>query len=227
MRDAGGSVLRHGDLSCLSFHATKVFNTFEGGAIVSPDAATKQRIDRLRNFGFVDEVTVNEAGINAKMSEVHAAFGLLQLRHVDAALAAREHVAQRYREGLSGVAGAALRAAARCADEQRLLPDPCRPGIPEARDALYQRLRDAGIHVRRYFYPLASSFPMYADLPTADAAHLPVAHRAANEVLCLPIYPALNDDTIARVLTLVTAPPPRRRQMHLRRRRNRPDSRSR
>lgn len=100
VQDAGGSILRHGDLSVLSFHATKVFNTFEGGAIICPDAKTKQRIDRLKNFGFVDEVTVVASGINGKMSEINAAFGLLQLKHIDQALAKRQEIARRYRQAL-------------------------------------------------------------------------------------------------------------------------------
>jgi len=188
----GQSVLRHGDLSVLSFHATKVFNTFEGGAIVSPDAKTKQRVDFLKNFGFADEVTVVAPGINGKMNEVQAAMGLLQLKYVDKALAARAAVAERYQEALSGVKG--IRCSAvdpRVMANHAYFPVFVGPGYPLKRDGLYDRLRADGVFTRRYFYPLISDMPMYRGLPSADGGNLPIARRTADEVLCLPIYPEL------------------------------------
>lgn len=204
VRDAGGSVLRHGDLAVLSFHATKVFNTFEGGAIVCPDARTKQRIDHLKNFGFVDEVTVVAPGINGKMSEINAAFGMLQLGHVDGAIARRREIDALYRERLAGVAGI------RCLDDagervanHSYFPILVGPDYPLGRDALYQKLKDAGIHARRYFYPLITEFPMYRGLPSAQRDNLPVAMAAARAVLCLPIYPDLADADVERIVRLV------------------------
>lgn len=199
-----GSVLQHGDLSVLSFHATKVFNTFEGGAIVCPDAKTKQRIDYLKNFGFADEVTVVAPGINGKMSEINAAFGLLQLQHIDAALTRRRDIDRHYREGLEGVPGV------RCvgtSGQQRAnhayFAILVGPDYPLSRDALYQRLKDHGIHGRRYFYPLISDFPMYRGLPSAARSNLPVAAEMADRVICLPIYPALSDDDVKRVIGVI------------------------
>jgi len=206
VRDAGGSVLRHGDLSVLSFHATKVFNTFEGGAIICPDARTKQRIDHLKNFGFVDEVTVVAPGINGKMSEINAAFGLLQLGEVDGAIARRRAVDRIYRERLAGVAGIAAVELANGQDANySYFPILVGDDYPLSRDALYARLKDAGVHARRYFYPLISDFPMYRGLPSAQRANLPVAADAAARVLCLPIYPDLAHEDVARIAGLVRA----------------------
>lgn len=206
IRDAGGSILRHGDLSVLSFHATKVFNTFEGGAIICPDAKTKKRIDQLKNFGFVDEVTVVAAGINGKMSEINAAFGLLQLKHIDQALAQRQAIARRYREALKDIKG--IRPVT--ADEHGnngYFPVLVDDGYPLSRDALYERMRDNGIHVRRYFYPLISDFPMYRGLPSAKADSLPVASAVAQQVLCLPIFPALSDEQQSEIIRLLQGKP--------------------
>jgi len=204
VRDAQGSVLNHGDLSVLSFHATKVFNTFEGGAIVSPDAKTKQRIDHLKNFGIVDEVTVVAPGINGKMSEINAAFGLLQLKHVDQALARRAEISARYRAELAGVAGIrVLPESDRVAPNHAYFPVLVQEGYPLSRDALYQKLREHNIYARRYFYPLISDFPMYRGLPSADPANLPVAAKAAAQVLCLPIYPALTEREQSHVIGLL------------------------
>ena len=204
VRDAGGSVLRHGDLSVLSFHATKVFNTFEGGAIICPDARTKQRIDHLKNFGFVDEVTVVAPGINGKMSEINAAFGLLQLREVDGVIARRQAVDRIYRERLAGVAGIAPVEPASGQDTNySYFPILVGDDYPLSRDALYARLKDAGVHARRYFYPLISDFPMYRGLPSAQRANLPVAADAAARVLCLPIYADLAHEDVARIAGLV------------------------
>lgn len=204
VRNQGGSILRHGDLSVLSFHATKVFNTFEGGAIVCPDAKTKQHIDHLKNFGFVDEVTVVASGINGKMSEVNAAFGLLQLKHFDDALTRRREIDDRYRELLARVPGI------RCVDQgvkgssnYAYFPIMVESDYPLGRDELYQKLREHNIYARRYFYPLISDFPMYRGLPSAQRLNLPAANEAAAKVLCLPIYPALPMEQVEFIAGLV------------------------
>jgi dTDP-4-amino-4,6-dideoxygalactose transaminase len=204
VQDAGGSILRHGDLSALSFHATKVFNTFEGGAIICPDAKTKQRIDQLKNFGFVDEVTVVAPGINGKMSELNAAFGLLQLQHIDEATQQRQRVDLAYREGLKDVKGI------RCLQSENgyvanysYFPIMVEPDYPISRDALYQQLKDQNIYARRYFYPLISDFPMYRGMPSAHRENLPVATNAAFKVLCLPIYPTLGQNDQERIVGVI------------------------
>lgn len=204
VRCHGGSVLNHGDLSVLSFHATKVFNTFEGGAIVSPDAKTKKHIDHLKNFGFVDEVTVAAPGINGKMSEFNAALGLLQLKGIDEAVRKRREVDRLYRSGLAGIDG--IRCVPYASDETAnysYFPILVQNSYPLSRDALYQKLSDAGIYARRYFYPLISQFPMYRGMPSAAAANLPAATKAANEIICLPIYPELQPDQVNRIVDLI------------------------
>jgi dTDP-4-amino-4,6-dideoxygalactose transaminase len=207
VRDGRGSVLRHGDLSVLSFHATKVFNTFEGGAIICPDARTKQRIDHLKNFGFVNETTVVAPGINGKMNEVSAAFGLLQLKHIDAALERRAQIHARYRQRLAGVPGLrCLPPPAQGASNHAYFPVLVGEGYPVPRDELYQRMRDQQILVRRYFHPLISEFPMYRGLPSAAPGNLPVAQAAARQVLCLPIHPQLGDADVDRICDLALAP---------------------
>lgn len=204
VRDAGGSVLRHGDLSVLSFHATKVFNTFEGGAIICPDAKTKQRIDHLKNFGFVDEVTVVAPGINAKMSEINAAFGLLQLQHMPQVLQRRAEIDAHYRQQLQDIKGIrCLHQGHQTVANHSYFPILVQPDYPLSRDALYQKLKDQGIYARRYFYPLISDFPMYRGLPSAERSRLSVAAQAAEQVLCLPIYPALTFDAQDRVIELI------------------------
>jgi dTDP-4-amino-4,6-dideoxygalactose transaminase len=198
------SLAQHGDISMLSFHATKVFNTFEGGALVCQDAKTKRRIDHLKNFGFVDEVTVVAPGINGKMSEFNAALGLLQLQRVDAALACRRALAERYREGLRDLTGIRLLFDDGSATTNYgYFPIMVDPGYPLNRNQLYDRLREAGINGRRYFYPLISDFPMYRGMASAQAANLPVAVQAAARVLCLPIYPGLAEDDQMRVIDLI------------------------
>ena len=207
VRQQGQSILQHGDLSVLSFHATKVFNTFEGGAIISPDARTKQHIDHLKNFGFVNETTVVATGINGKMSEFNAALGLLQLKHVDKAIARRQAIDAHYRDLLANVPGIRLLAPVKDTESnQSYFPILVEPNYPLSRDALYYQMKEAGIHGRRYFYPLISDFPMYRGLPTAHAAHLPVANATASKVICLPIYPALSDDDVQRVAAMIIAP---------------------
>lgn len=200
VKDNNGGLLNHGDLSILSFHATKVFNTFEGGAIVCPDEKTKRRIDHLKNFGFVDEVTVAAAGINGKMSEINAAFGLLQLKGIDEALAKRGLIDARYREGLKNIAGI------RCANVGEHTANYAYFPIfvEQNRDILYEKLKQHGIFGRRYFYPLISDFPMYRSLPSAASANLPVAKRISNEVICLPMYPNLTNEEVDFIITLIT-----------------------
>ena len=205
VRDGGGSVLSHGDLSVLSFHATKVFNTFEGGAIICPDARTKQRIDHLKNFGFVDEVTVVAPGINGKMSEFNAAFGLLQLKHIDRALARRAQIDALYRAPLAASRAALPGAPAERRRQLRLLPGDGRRVSAAARTRLYQLMRTTAFPVRRYFYPLISEFPMYRGLPSAAPGNLPVASTAARQVLCLPIFPSMSDADVERVAAAVVA----------------------
>lgn len=200
-----GSILNHGDLSVLSFHATKVFNTFEGGAIVCPDAKTKQRIDHLKNFGFVDELTVVAPGINGKMSEFNAALGLLQLKGIDGALARSKEIDTNYRQQLVGVKGIrCLSDAGEKLANYGYFPILIEPEYPLSRDSLYQQLRDHNIYARRYFYPLISEFPMYRGLPSAAQSNLPVAKKASDQVICLPIYPALDAEDQAKIISIIT-----------------------
>jgi dTDP-4-amino-4,6-dideoxygalactose transaminase len=206
VQDVHGSLLRHGDLSVLSFHATKVFNTFEGGAIVCPDAKTKVRIDQLKNFGHVGEVTVVAPGINGKMSEFNAALGLLQLKYVDQALARRKKIDGEYRARLKSVRGIhCLNDAGEKVANYAYFPILVQPDYPISRDDLYQRLKDQGIHPRRYFYPLISDFPMYRGLPSAHRENLPVATSAARQVLCLPIYPDLDMSVVDEIIRFIAA----------------------
>lgn len=205
VKDSSGSILRHGDLSVLSFHATKVFNTFEGGAIVCPDAKTKKRIDRLKNFGFVDEVTVVAAGINGKMSEINAAFGLLQLKYIDKALACRCEIDKIYREQLQDVKGIELlRRTGQKISNFSYFPILVESDYPINRDQLYEKLKDHGIHARRYFYPLISDFPMYRDLTPTEHNPLPMAKEVSNKVICLPIYPGLEPKDILNIVNIIS-----------------------
>jgi dTDP-4-amino-4,6-dideoxygalactose transaminase len=198
------SVLQYGDLSILSFHSTKVFNTFEGGAIVCQDAKTKQRIDYLKNFGFADEVTVTASGINGKMSEVNAAFGLLQLKHFDKAIKRRKEIECLYREGLSNTPGIALLSLPKdTVTNSAYFPILITPEYGSTRDELYYKLRECGIFVRRYFYPLISDMPMYRGYESANPAKLPNARKISDQVICLPIYPNLSDDQVQRVIAMI------------------------
>ncbi len=188
----GASVLNHGDLSVLSFHATKVFNTLEGGAIVSPSKEVKKYINQLKNFGFVDELTVVTAGINGKMSEINAVMGLLQLKEVDAAISKRKEIDQRYRAAFEGVQGIqCMDLSSQSKPNFSYFPILVGREFPLSRDELYEQLKKENIYSRRYFYPLISDFPMYQDLPSSSSNNLSVAKRVASEVLCLPIYPDL------------------------------------
>jgi len=206
VEDAGGSILRHGDLSVLSFHATKVFNTFEGGAIISPDAKTKRRIDHLKNFGFVDETTVVAPGINGKMSEINAAFGLLQLKHIEQGMARRREIDAIYRRLLAGMPCISTIEGNERHSNHAYFPVLVGPDYPLERDALYALLARHGIHGRRYFHPLISEFPMYRGLPSAAPENLPNATRAARRVICLPIYPDMNDSDVTRITGIIRNP---------------------
>ena len=204
VQDSGGSILRHGDLSILSFHATKVFNTFEGGAIICPDAKTKQHINHLKNFGFVNETTVAACGINGKMSEFNAALGLLQLKHIDEALARRREIDRFYRDQLRDVKGVRLvESSGQNVANFSYFPILIEDSYPLTRDELYEKFRCHEIYVRRYFYPLISSFPMYRSLPSAQAESLAVATEMANRVLCLPIYPDLPISAVQEIIRII------------------------
>lgn len=204
VKDEKGSILNHGDMSVLSFHATKVFNTFEGGAIVCPDAKTKVRIDQLKNFGHVGETTVVAPGINGKMSEFNAALGLLQLKHLEKAIARRGEIDAAYREQLKEIKGIhCLNDAGEKTANYSYFPVLVDSDYPITRDELYQKLKENGIHPRRYFYPLISDFPMYRGLPSAHRENLPVATKAAQEVLCLPIYPDLEMEIVEKITQFI------------------------
>lgn len=205
VKDHSGSILQYGDLAVLSFHATKVFNTFEGGAIICHDENMKRRIDHLKNFGFTDELTVVAPGLNGKMSELNAAFGLVQLRHIEKAIAARRQIDTVYRSALENVSGIdCLPLPATFSSNYSYFPILVSDKFPLARDDLYLYLKEQGIHTRRYFYPLISQFPMYKSLPSAAQSNLPVASMAAEKILCLPIYPELKLEDARFIVELIS-----------------------
>lgn len=205
VEDAGGSILRHGDLAVLSFHATKVFNTFEGGAIICPDAKTKQRINHLKNFGFVDETTVVAPGINAKMSEINAAFGLLQLQHMPHIMRRRAEIDTYYRMHFNGIRGiTCLPQGGQTVANYSYFPIIINSDYPLSRNSLYERLKEHGIYARRYFYPLISDFPMYRGLPSSIPANLPVASHFADHILCLPIFPEQTQAQQNRIINIIS-----------------------
>lgn len=201
----GESILNAGDMSTLSFHATKVYNTIEGGAMVMQDEQTKMRIDYLKNFGFANETTVVAPGINSKMDEVRAAYGILNLRQVDAAIEARRNVAKRYREALRNVPGITffedMQGVRHNYSYFPVFVDAEKFG--RTRDQLYFDMKAANVLGRRYFYPLISDFSTYRGLPSATRENLPVAYRLADTVLCLPMHHALTDEDIERVLNCI------------------------
>ncbi|MFH1612620.1 MAG: DegT/DnrJ/EryC1/StrS family aminotransferase [bacterium] len=200
----GESLLKHGDLSILSFHATKVFNTFEGGAIVCSDAKTKKHIDDLKNFGYSGEVTVVATGINGKMNEVQAAFGLLQLKYIDKAIDSRREINVQYRKQLLSVPGIFCPPLpVEATHNYSYFPILIEKEYPLLRDELYEKLRQHGIYARRYFYPLISEFPMYRGLPSALQSNLPVARKVADTVLCLPIYSALENEAVMKIISII------------------------
>lgn len=202
----GNSILNYGDLSILSFHATKTFNTIEGGAIICHDEKTKNRIDYLKNFGFAGETIVIAPGINAKMNELQAAYGLLQLKYIDEYIAKRQKITNLYRKGLSNVIGVRILFDVEGVDHSYtyfpILID--ESGYGESRDSVYDRLKSHNVYGRRYFYPLISDFPTYKGLPSARKENLPVACKVADQVICLPIYPDLSSENINLIVSLIS-----------------------
>ena len=201
----GESILNAGDLSTLSFHATKVYNTIEGGALVMHDAKMKQRIDYLKNFGFAGETEVVAPGINSKMDEIRAAYGLLNLRQVDSAIEARHQVAIRYREALCDVAGITffddMPGVRHNYSYFPIFVDAEKYGI--SRDELYERMKSRCVYGRRYFYPLISEFATYRGLESARPSNLPEAHRMADSVICLPMHHELSEEDLDRIIDLI------------------------
>jgi dTDP-4-amino-4,6-dideoxygalactose transaminase len=194
-------VLSYGDFSTLSFHATKAFNTFEGGAIISGRAAGKAKVDSLRNFGIADEVSIPAVGGNAKMSEFNAALGLVQLRHFEHVRAERKKVDEFYRNALANIEGIeALAIPDEVEPNYSYFPVLVKPSFRLSRDDLYEELKRKNIYSRRYFYPLLSTLPMYKHLSSAASSNLPIASTAAEEILCLPIYPDLSEDQQQRIV---------------------------
>lgn len=199
-----GSILNHGNLSALSFHATKIFNTFEGGAIVCPDPEIKKRIDQIKNFGFEDESTVTEVGINGKMSEVNAAFGLLQLKHLNKALVRRREIDKYYRLAFKDIKGITclnndVQDEINCSYFPVLIGE----DYPLKRDELYSKLKSNSVYARRYFYPLISDFSAYKVLSSPSQDNYPVAKDIANKILCLPISPSLEDEEQDFVIQII------------------------
>ena len=211
----GQSVLQAGDISTLSFHATKVYNTIEGGALICHSAEMKYHVDNLKNFGFRGETTVVAPGINSKMDEMRAAYGLLNLRQVDAAIEARKKVAKQYVDALHDVKGIKIFQPMVDSFASNLSPltsnlnysyfpifvDEEQYGI--SRDALYEKMKANNVLGRRYFYPLITDFDPYKDIPSANPANLPVANKIANQVICLPMHHALSDEDVKRVIDCI------------------------
>lgn len=199
------SILNWGDMSTLSFHATKVYNTIEGGALIMHDAETKKRIDFLKNFGFADEVTVVGPGINSKVDEIRAAYGLLNLKQVDTAIEARKKTANVYRESLRGIDGLTfyedMSGVKHNYSYFPIFIDAERYGM--TRDELYYKMKEANVLGRRYFYPLISEFSTYRGLESAHKENLPNAHKIANAVICLPMHHELSDGDMERILKLI------------------------
>ncbi|MBR6448996.1 MAG: DegT/DnrJ/EryC1/StrS family aminotransferase [Fibrobacter sp.] len=202
----GESVLKHGDMSTLSFHATKVYNTVEGGALICHDQATKKRIDYLKNFGFAGETTVVAPGINSKMDEIRAAYGLLNLKQVDDAIAKRKAVAEKYRAALKDIPGIRyLNDVEGVRHNYAYFPIFVSKEYGISRDALYEKLKEHNIFGRRYFYPLISTFSAYKGLESARPENLPIAHKLADQVLCLPMFAELQDEDVERTIDIITA----------------------
>lgn len=220
VKDRGTSILHFGDISTLSFHATKTYNTVEGGALICHSAEMKHKIDHLKNFGFEDETTVVAPGINSKMDEIRAAIGLINLRHVDEAIAARRRVAERYCNALKNIQG--IRLYQPIVDSLTEIADPIESDLIRirlnysyfpifvdekefgmSRDQLYDKMKAQGVLGRRYFYPLISTFEPYRDFPSANPQNLPIATRLAEQVICLPMHHALSDEDLARIISCI------------------------
>ena len=201
----GKSVLNAGDMSTLSFHATKVYNTVEGGALICHDEKMKKRIDYLKNFGFAGETEIVAPGINGKMDEIRAAYGLLNLKQVDVAIEARRQVAIRYREALRKVSGINfmedMLGVSHNYSYFPIFVDARKYGM--TRDELYFKMKEQDVLGRRYFYPLISEFSTYRGLESARPENLPVAHKVADSVICLPMHHALSVDDVRRILEII------------------------
>jgi dTDP-4-amino-4,6-dideoxygalactose transaminase len=202
----GIPILNFGDLSVMSFHATKVYNTFEGGAIVCHDEATKKQIDNLKNFGFINEITVVTPGINAKMNEVQAAMGLLQLKYIDSAIEKRKQIAMTYRKLLKDIKGISytddIPDVKHCYSYFPIFID--KDKYSKSRDEVYEWLKCNNIFGRRYFYPLISQLPTYKGLDSAQPGKLQIAEKVTESVICLPIYPDLDDAIVRRICDIIT-----------------------
>jgi len=201
----GESILKAGDMSTLSFHATKVYNTIEGGALIMKDEKTKQRIDCIKNFGFAGETTIVAPGINAKMDEVRAAYGILNLKQVDGAISWRKKVADQYRDTLRKIDGITFFEDIEGVHHNYayfpIFVNAEKFGM--TRDELYFKMKEQNIFGRRYFYPLISNFSTYRSLPSAVPSNLPIANRKANEVICLPMYMGLTGEDVERILDVI------------------------
>lgn len=201
----GKSILEYGDMSTLSFHATKVYNTLEGGALVVKDKKTKQRIDYLKNFGFTGETEVVAPGINSKMDEARAAYGILNLKQVDAAIELRHQVAVRYRETLKNVEGVTffedMQGVKHNYSYFPIFVDAEKYGM--TRDELYFKMKEQNVLGRRYFYPLISTFSTYRGLESSRPENLPIAHKIAEQVICLPIHHEINELDMERILATI------------------------
>jgi dTDP-4-amino-4,6-dideoxygalactose transaminase len=202
------SILNFGDLSTLSFHATKVFNTFEGGAIISQNKEMKDRIDQIKNFGIISETEVSVLGINGKMSEINSAFGLLQLKHIDKAIRKRGDIARAYIEAINLIEGLDYVGASQGVTQENYsyFPILVRPSYPISRDDLCWKMKEAGVHARRYFFPLLTDFVMYKHFPSANSKLMPIASKSADQVICLPIYPELGSLDVERIVELIKLP---------------------
>ncbi len=201
----GNSVLNYGELSILSFHATKTYSTIEGGAIICHDAKMKRNIDDIKNFGFRDELTVVAPGINAKMNELQASYGLLSLKYIDSAIRKRKKITHMYRKELQNTNGITLMSDISGVRHNYsyfpILVDKKEYGM--SRDQLYDTLKADGIFGRRYFYPLISNFPTYRGLSSASPENLPIANTIADEILCLPLHHDLSKHDVERIVTII------------------------
>ncbi|MDL2262549.1 DegT/DnrJ/EryC1/StrS family aminotransferase [Bacteroidales bacterium OttesenSCG-928-I21] len=201
----GESVLNAGDMSTLSFHATKVYNTVEGGALICQDEKTKQRIDYLKNFGFAGETTVVAPGINGKMDEIRSAYGLLNLKQVDSAIEARRNIAIQYREGLKNIEGITfmydMPGVKHNYSYFPIFVDTEKYGL--TRDELYFKMKENNVLGRRYFYPLISEFSTYRGLDSSHPENLPIAHKIADSVICLPMYAELAEQDVEKIINII------------------------
>lgn len=200
------SILNFGHLATLSFHATKVFNTFEGGAIICQTEEIKNQIDKLKNFGFENETSVELTGINGKMSEFNSAFGLLQLKYIDEAIEKRKKVNDTYIDAINSIENLdpVIPSEAVTSKNYSYFPVLVRPKYPSSRDELFWKLKSNGVHSRRYFYPLINEFEMYKHLPSSDPNLMPVANKIADQIICLPIYSDLDMSTVNYIIDLIT-----------------------